>query len=313
MIDAKNFINPIAIKPLREPRPYQVFLATIILWAQLVAAWWMALYGSVWFYFPAFLIICACISAMQLWVHESSHSNLFKNRYINDIFATLFFASPIGMSVKTYRYYHMTHHAYLGTPADMDRFAFNINIKDNMGLIKMLLRGLCCIDGLKIILSKYLNVSSKKNILPVKKDWFGFISILSWNGLLFIVCIMMDKWYLYFILWAYPIVGVAVTINSIRSIAEHQPLDFYQSVNNDENIRPIIRTTLPNFSEKWFVYQCNFNYHVEHHLYPFIPAIHLPKIHAHLVKNGFYHQYPDLLQTSGVKKLLVLRSLTKLT
>jgi hypothetical protein len=33
------------------------------------------------------------------------------------------------------------------------------------------------------------------------------------------------RWYLYFLLWAYPIIAVAIALNIVRTIAEHQPED----------------------------------------------------------------------------------------
>jgi len=50
--------------------------------------------------------------------------------------------------------------------------------------------------------------------------------------------------------------------------------------------------------EKWLIYGINFNYHLEHHLWPHVPFFNLPKLHAHLVERGFYEQRPDLLQRS---------------
>lgn len=149
--EARLLCSPATIKQWKVLQPSRVLLATLILWVQLLGAWLAALFGPALAWIPAFLVICACITAMQLWVHESSHFTLFDSRRINDLWATVFFSSPIGMSVRAYRQYHMTHHAHLATEKDMDRFAFNVNIRGCRRLLGKLLRGLSCIDGCQII------------------------------------------------------------------------------------------------------------------------------------------------------------------
>jgi fatty acid desaturase len=79
----------------------------------------------------------------------------------------------------------------------------------------------------------------------------------------------------------------------VRTCAEHQPEDFPAA---DLDKPPIVRTTLPSVLEKWLIYGINFNYHLEHHLWPHVPFFNLPKLHAHLAERGFYEQRPDLLQ-----------------
>jgi fatty acid desaturase len=115
--------------------------------------------------------------------------------------------------------------------------------------------------------------------------------------------VLAGRWYLYFVLWAYPIVGVAVALNIVRSVAEHQPEDFPRFRDGLETaMRPVARTTVPNWFEKWMLYQANFNYHVEHHIFPTVPRHNLGKLHRHLVIKGFYRQFPNSLQSSGFAK-----------
>lgn len=300
--EARGLFSPGLVKELQEIKSGRVVLATLLIWLQLTGAWAAALIGPPVLWLPAFVVICACISAMQLWVHESSHYTLFRNRRFNDLWATLFYASPIGMSVKTYRRYHMTHHARLATPTDMDRFAFNVDIRGRR-LLTLLLRGLLCIDGIAIVLKKYAGAGRAN--ADGGRDW-SMLATFGWNLLLLGACIWAGRWYLYLLLWAYPILGVAVTINSLRSIGEHQPVGFAGPVPDTRDITPISRTTVPGPLEKWLMFQSNFNYHLEHHLYPTVPAANLPAAHRHLVDAGFYRNHPECLQTSGVAKVFEL-------
>lgn len=278
--EARELCSASLVTEWRKLKPYRVVLTTVILWVQLLSAWGIALIGSPVCWIPAFVVICACISAMQLWVHESAHFNLIRNRRLNDLFATIFFASPIGMSVNKYRNYHFSHHAHLSTPMDMDRFAFNVNVNGCKNLFIFLLRGLFCINGAGIVASKYLwghKLNGKKSDYhTTQRDRSLFITIFCWNIPLLVLCTVVGRWYLYFFMWLYPIFGMVVSFNSIRSVAEHHPFDFTGPVSGEISINPIIRTTLPGLLEKWLMYQCNFNYHFEHHLYPSMPGSSLP-------------------------------------
>jgi fatty acid desaturase len=124
------------------------------------------------------------------------------------------------------------------------------------------------------------------------------------NVALLTLCILAGRWYFYFLLWLYPIVAVAVALNIIRTIAEHQPEDFARAAEND--MQPVVRTTVPNWFEKWLMYQANFNYHVEHHLFPTIPHHNLGLVHCHLRDRGFYQEFPGCLQNSGLRKFVLL-------
>lgn len=291
------------IRTLMLLRAGRVVLATAVLWVQLLGAWVVVLTQDGIWVLPAFVVICACVSGLQLWVHESSHYTLFRDRRLNDLWAVVFFASPIGMSLKTYRRYHLTHHAHLGTPRDMDRFAFNVDVRGARGLGRMLLRGLSGYEGLSILAAKYFGGRSPS----AERDWSLAVTA-GWNLLLLAACVMTGRWYLYFLLWAYPILAVAVTINTIRSVGEHQPADASGPVSATEDILPIVRTTAPNFVEKWLMFQANFNYHFEHHLYPSIPATNLPRLYRHLEAAGFYERHPFLHQASAVGRVLALSS-----
>jgi len=150
---------------------------------------------------------------------------------------------------------------------------------------------------------KYVGPKESASDLGRDQDLF-FIAV--WNIPLLLACVLAGRWYLYFLLWAYPILGVAVTVNLLRSIGEHQPIGFAGLASPNQSITPVIRTTCPGYLEKWLMFQANFNYHFEHHLYPTVPAVNLPKVHQYLEERGFYQKYPELLQKSAVAKVLEL-------
>lgn len=302
-----GFIDSLKVKDGRR-----VVLMTALLWAQLVGAWAVALLAPLPFAAASLIVICACVQAMLNWVHEASHYSLFRSRRLNDLWTDLFFAAPIGLNVATYRRAHMTHHAYLSSPKDMDRTAFDIDIRGRR-LATVILRVLSGWDGMRLVLTKYaaglLPGGSRGEARPAGGGTGrrALIMTVSWNALLLGLCVASGRWYLYGVLWVFPIICVSVLLNVLRSIAEHQPPGYPgdQPVEGRHMI-PLARTTRPNPIEKWLIYQANFNYHLEHHLFPLVPAHNLPRLHAHLRERGLYDRHPDCLQRSGIARVLAL-------
>jgi fatty acid desaturase len=288
---------------LKEKRPMAVVVATMAIWLQLGLAWALALVGPLWLLFVPFLVSCALAQAMLLWVHEASHFSLFSSRRANDIWSDVFFAGPIGITVAAYRVRHSSHHADLGTNLDQDGYPYHIEIRGRRALMGAIGRSLSGLMGLWLARTKYIASSPERPAAQVSPGWIGPLMTIIFNSVLMLLCILAGRWYLYFVLWAYPIVGVAVALNIVRSVAEHQPEDFPRFRDGLETaMRPVARTTVPNWFEKWMLYQANFNYHVEHHIFPTVPRHNLGKLHLHLVAKGFYRQFPNSLQRSGFVK-----------
>jgi fatty acid desaturase len=277
-----------------------VFLGTILLWLQLIFAFYISLSYELFYAIPGLLIICACQQGMQLWTHEGSHYNLFKNHKLNDLWTDFFFSTPLGVTVDKYRSHHLAHHAYLSTPKDLERWQFSSSVANNK-LLKLILESISGYYGIKIALVYLKN--SKKELAKIQMS--RVLMTLFWNLLLCTLCYLSNRWYLYFLLWALPVFTVSTCINILRTTSEHQPIGFRETPDN-VSIPEIVRTTKPNFLEKWFMYQTNFNYHVEHHMYPNVPFYNLPALHTYLKSKNFYKTFPDCLQKSCFDSLLKL-------
>lgn len=286
------------VRSLMGHSPGRVVLLIFLIWLQLVGAWAAALLGPWWASIPAFIVIAACQQAMLLWVHEGSHFNLFPSRWVNDLFIDAFVATPIGISVQSYRANHLAHHNYLGEEGDLDRWAFAFDVR-GWRFARLMIEIFAGWYGLRMAWQKYIAglVGGRKegNLRPQPDR---LLMVAAWNLGLLALCWYMGRWWLYFALWLYPVLTVSVLFNIIRSIAEHQPAH-YSGRPEDLAAPPTVRTTLPPPWEKWALYQSNFNYHVEHHAFPFVPFFNLPKLHRHLKERGFYDANPDLLQVSA--------------
>lgn len=305
---ARRIADPKLLDALKRPRPPAVILATAFLWLQIVASWTFALWAPLWLAWIPFVINCAVTQGMLLWVHEASHFHIWSSRRRNDVWCDIFFAAPVGMSVAAYRVKHMSHHAHLGTDDDADGYPYRESVKGARALIWVMVRALSGGLGLWLAKNKYGGAARKLSATAsLSPAWLAPLATIAFNGLLLCLCIAAGRWYLYFLLWAYPIVAVAIAINIVRTVAEHQPEDYAGPASGEQaTMMPLARTTMPNWFEKWLMYQANFNYHIEHHLFPAIPQHNLRRLHFHLRDNGFYEQFPGCLQRSGFMKFLQL-------
>jgi fatty acid desaturase len=282
-----------------------------LIWVQLALAWSIALLAPPPMALVSVVIVCACQQGMLLWVHEASHGTLARAQNRSDFWIDLLVATPIGMTVRGYRTPHLSHHAFLGTSRDEDRWAFRIDTR-GFRLWRALALGFVGYYGVAITVRKYLRPPGRRD------DWSRererdrthvvtrWLMIATWNVLLLALSSSAGRAWMYPLLWIAPLLTVAVLFNIVRSTAEHQPPGFATRKELEPDDWAVTRTTIPGPLETWLLYQVNFNYHFEHHTWPRVPFFHLPRLHRHLVEKGFYQRHPECLQTSGLLTLLAL-------
>ncbi len=88
-------------------------------------------------------------------------------------------------------------------------------------------------------------------------------------------------WWLYPALWLVPMASWYQLISRIRNIAEHAV-----APDNDDPLRNT-RTTLLDPLTRLFVAPYWVNYHLEHHLFLFVPCWRLPQAHRVLIAKGY--------------------------
>jgi fatty acid desaturase len=91
-------------------------------------------------------------------------------------------------------------------------------------------------------------------------------------------------WWLYPLLWLLPLATWYQLVSRIRNIAEHAVVP-----DNDDPLRNT-RTTRANFFERLLVAPYWVNYHLEHHLFMFVPCWRLPAAHRALLAAGMREQ-----------------------
>ena len=97
------------------------------------------------------------------------------------------------------------------------------------------------------------------------------------NGVLFGGLALAGIWWAYPLLWLLPLLTWMMVITRVRNIAEHAVVG-----DADDPLRNT-RTTRTNWLERAVVAPYWVNYHLEHHLFFYVPCYNLPKLHRILV------------------------------
>ena len=66
-------------------------------------------------------------------------------------------------------------------------------------------------------------------------------------------------------------------------------------------------STISWWAERQYFAPYNFNYHMEHHLWPSVPPYRLPEVHRYLRQQGYYERHPDSLNSTYIGGLLKLK------
>jgi fatty acid desaturase len=276
-------------------------LAKINPWKSLgsIAFTWLCIFGAVALYCArpnvltfaiGWLVISGRHLALAVLMHDGAHRLILRNRVWNDRIASWFTARPIMLDVELYRRVHLQHHKATWTANDPDLgLATPFPVTKN-SLFRKILRDLTGIAGLRrylflIRLSAGLNPMGKgldgsslgKALRTFAKNQAAFLLI---NAVFFAACALARHPEAYFLLWVLPSLTGYSLVLRLRSIAEHAVI----SDPNDE-LRQT-RTTLAPFWLRFFIAPHNVNYHLEHHLFMFVPHYNLAKAHRLLAAEG---------------------------
>jgi fatty acid desaturase len=301
---ARRTVAPDAVVRLVEFRPRYVVFRTLVLASANVAIWAAALTLPLWVLVIAFPLMVVVQQEMLIWVHEGAHRTLFRNRTLNDFWVSFWFASPLGVNFETYRRSHMTHHSLLASAGDGDRWTYELYIR-GAAFKRVLLKAVLGYYGVTRAFKKYATGQYDRqdpdNTYPPTIQYLLFM--LFWNGAFIAASVLAGRWWVYPVLWLIPLFSIAILITILRTIAEHQPMDYQ----GRDPISPVIRTTLCSWLERRFMFPLNFNYHVEHHLFPQVPFFNLPLLHRELATRGLFKTFPHVIQRSALGRVNEIR------
>ena len=253
-------------------------------WGVIFAA--MAVF-AVWPNPLTFVAAVAVIGARQLGLavlmHDGAHGILAKSPRLNMFLSQWLCAYPMLAETMSYRRYHLTHHRNTQQENDPDLVLskpFPITAKS---FRRKMIRDLTGQTGYQQRKAQILNALG-----PAGMPWDKRIDRLAaklgraifMNLQLFALLALAGYWYLYVLLWLVPFLTWHQAVTRIRNIAEHAMVP-----DNDDPFRNA-RTTRAGPLMRLLVAPNFVNYHVEHHLFMWVPCYRLPKLHRYLIENG---------------------------
>ena len=220
-------------------------------------------------------------------MHEGAHGLIANNVRFNNYISQFFCAFPMAVDTYDYRHYHLKHHRHTQTEDDPDLVLSKPFPITKSSFIRKMLRDLTGITGIKQRYQSIQKTFDNDTLKVDGKEISGFKSKATLRGiflsqiLIFISMSIVGNWWYYFAFWIVPALTIFQFFYRIRNIAEHAV------VPNDCDDFNNARTTNASFIERCFVAPYYVNYHLEHHLFMFIPCYKLKDAHNLLVARKY--------------------------
>ncbi len=262
----------------------------------------------------AWLVIAACILVFARWpnpltwlvcsaliggrqlglsilMHDAAHRVLMRHSGLNDFAGHWFCGGAVGAHMYDYRPYHLSHHRHTQQDQDPDLMLSAPFPISASSLWRKVWRDMSGRTGIKQRTAQ-LRPTSGRGVSGVLLHEKAFVLC---NLLLLSLLWAAGQPMLYVWLWLLPLLTWFLLFSRIRNIAEH-------AVTGDRHNRlRNTRTTFANLFERALVAPYWVNYHLEHHLYTFVPCWKLRQAHRLLINQGLG---PQMELTPGYAAVL---------
>jgi fatty acid desaturase len=238
---------------------------------------------------PLVWLVCVVIVGgrqlgLAILMHDAAHRALTKDPRLNDMLAQWLCAWPVVTDLYLYRAYHLEHHRKTQQPDDPD-----IGLSAPFPIAKASLLRKIVRDLTGQTTFKQRTAQIRSAMGPAAMPWRDrvrrFVSRLGgpilMNVILLSGLIALGHGELYLLLWVVPFFTWLPLITRLRNIAEHAVVP-----DNDDPMRNA-RTTHANWLMRAILAPYWVNYHVEHHLYMYVPCYNLPALNRMLIERGF--------------------------
>ena len=275
-IGAGDLLTLSELHDLRRLSGVRSGLLVLHAWATIAGA--MAVY-VVWPSALTLVLAVAVIGSRQLGllvlVHDAAHWRLFTGARANTIVARWLCAYPMWGEVSAYRRRHHLHHAHTQSPHDPD-LALSAGFPANPAAFwREVVRDLSGMTSC----ARVLGWPEWRAGVPAL--WRRLRGPLAANAVVFGVLAVLGLWQIYLLLWLLPLLTWHRLASRVRETAEHSMVgDRDDPLRNTRTVEagPLARAFLAPY---WV------NYHLEHHLFVFVPCWKLAEAHALLLAKGY--------------------------
>lgn len=257
-------------------------------WWMLVHAWGViAAAMALFIVFPnvlTFLVSAALIGSRQLGLsilmHEASHGMMFRTRWMNEKLGQWLAAAPLIINMKNYRIRHMAHHRFTRTDKDPENYLYTPFPVSKASMGRKILRDFTGIVFLRTQIGLFRFLWGEKESRWARLYEF-YRTIVVFYAVFIAAFAVAGRLDLFLLMWIVPMMTTHQFFLRIRNIAEHA------TVPDLDNPLKNSRTTLASAWERMTFAPYFVNFHIEHHMVPFVPCWRLPEVHKIMVSKGF--------------------------
>lgn len=231
-----------------------------------------------------FLICAILVGSRQLGLaiimHEGSHGMLFKTRWLNENVTRWFAAWPMVLSMDIYRKRHMAHHRFTRTDADPENFLYTPFPVSKESMMRKVARDLTGVVFLRTQLGIFRFIWGKPEGRMARLKGF-YLGPIIFYALFIGGFALAGRLDLFVLCWLIPLMTTQQLFLRVRNIAEHSTMpDLTHPLRNS-------RTTLVSVWERMTFAPYFVNYHIEHHMLPYVPCWRLREVHKLMLARGF--------------------------
>ena len=223
----------------------------------------------------AFLLMGRGCVLFAILAHEAAHRLLFSNKRLNDFVGRWIVGAPGFVPLDAYRRGHMAHHKEEFGPNEPDMALYSGYPITKASWHRKLRRDAIGVSGYKNVKPLFLALKSATARPVALRIWVVQIGLFLAGGLL------LERWWLWPVMWFGPWMTMWRVLNRLRAIAEHGGLG--ASPDRRLTTHHVKQSLIPRF---WMV-PYNTGWHLAHHVDIGVPFQHLPRLHQELVAAGW--------------------------
>ncbi len=291
MTPATHYLTEAEIARIRRIDPVRGLASVAWTWGWIAAS--LALYcvhPSVLTFAVGWVVVSGRHLGLAILMHEAAHCLIVRGKRANDWVGQWLTAYPVMLDTAIYRQIHLQHHKATWTDADPDLSLAKAFPITRRSFWRKVFRDLSGQTGYKryrlfVRLSAGLSPGGKglegKSFVAAAwafvKRQRGFVIT---NLALLVALSLAGHPEAFFLLWWLPALTGYSLVLRLRSIAEHAAVP-----DPADELRQT-RTTLAPFWLRFLIAPHHVNYHLEHHLFMFVPHYRLPLAHRMLRDAG---------------------------
>ncbi len=278
-------------------------------WLMIFGAAWLAVASGHWaVYALAMMFIGTRMVVLGVLIHEAAHNHVFSKPWVNDVLSELFIGFPAGISIHLYRATHFWHHRALNTMEDPD-YAFQRSDPDQhfpksrVAFIWLTIKSALFVNfpqmarfaGKWWMPARFLFTPLARSPFPLWARILYVVWAVTVLGTLTATGYLLDAIILYLI----PSLFWTNCVSRLRAAAEHGALPLKTELTST-------RTVVPTLIDRLFVAPVGVCYHLEHHLFPYVPGRNLHKLHDVLMRDPAYRHEAHVTYSYGnlIKELI---------